>query len=155
MRKYIIIILALSCINVYANDIEAELGENAHVNTKTMKAARYFCHAFFVLVAQHPDVLKQKVEHLHHKIAALSAHCAKGNFHQAFTESGLADAVNLDHHHALSNAHLLSDTLGLIAPVNRPGYNGGGIRKFNMWEHQAIATHALLDSVTFNKRIIE
>ncbi len=138
LLKYLLIVLALSSVNVYANDIESELGpDNPYVNTKTMQAARYLCHGFFALASQVTD---EKVEHMAQKIAKLSSHCAKGNFHQALTDSGLADDVHLDHHPAFDGAHEISDD---VVRANRPGSHDGLTRKFNLWEHQAIATHAL------------
>jgi len=113
MNKYLIMalpifILNIHASNVYANDIESELGaNNPIVNTKTMQAARYICHAFFGLAAKVTD--SQKVDHMPQKIAQLSAHCAKGNFHQALTESGLADEVHLDPHPAFSHIHDVLD----------------------------------------------
>jgi hypothetical protein len=69
-----------------------------------MQAARYFCHVFFGLATKVAETESEKIEHLHHKIAKLSSHCAKGNFHQALTDSGLADAVHLQPHHGFFNA---------------------------------------------------
>jgi hypothetical protein len=80
-----------------------------------MQAARYICHAFFGLATKVTD--SQKVDHMPQKLAQLSAHCAKGNFHQALTESGLADEVHLDPHPAFSHIHQVLDGVH----VNRIG----------------------------------
>ncbi len=133
-------------MNVYANDTEAELGEaNPYVNTKTMKAARYLCNVAITLAMQTVDIVKQKDENLHHKAAALSAHCAKGNFHHVLTDSGLADAVNLDHHPIFhipprQISHYTSNMAA--SQLKWADANGGRNRKFNLWEFQALATHA-------------
>jgi hypothetical protein len=144
MRKYLIIVLSLFTFNAYANDIESELGaNNPYVNTKTMQAARYFCHSFFGLATKVAQTDSVKVKNLAHKVARLSSHCAKGNFHQALTESGLADAVHLEPSHSFSGAHHINGSLfnlhrmggpGTTTPSSRPVVH----RLFNQWEHRAI-----------------
>ncbi len=154
MRKYIIITLSFLCFNVYAfnvyaNDIESELGpDNPYVNTKTMQAARYFCHAFFGLATKVSEIESEKIEHMAQKIAKLSSHCAKGNFHQALTDSGLADAVHLQPSHLFSGAHHIAE-FNVIKPklIGGPGTTTPippkplQKRLFNHWEHRAIVLH--------------
>ncbi len=143
MRKYIIIVLSLLCFNVYANDIESELGsDNPYVNTKTMQAARFLCHGFFALASQVTD---EKVEHMAQKIAKLSSHCAKGNFHQALTDSGLADAVHLQPSHLFSGiahrgVHVVERKLIGGPGTTTPSWvtTAAPKRLFNHWEHRAI-----------------
>jgi len=139
MRKYIIIVLSLLCFNVYANDIESELGpDNPYVNTKTMQAARFLCHGFFALASQVTD---EKVEYMAQKIAKLSSHCAKGNFHQALTDSGLADAVHLQPSHLFSGihrAHLIGGPGTTTPTLHDTVVRVHPRRLFNHWEHRAI-----------------